>query len=1216
MTAGRVQVEIEGRVIGKADMSQVREELDKLRDESLTIGGGVAPGAGGGSGDLEDILRALVAQGNVGRGTLDFLSERLKGQSGGGGGGAATPGDIDVAWYQRNAAKMISTITSYLPTARRDGDFQRLLDRVTRAEHYADHSGDDKLIDALKDLRETLERRREEARTQGGAGSAAGGGGGGPTPPPSPTPPAGGAGGAGGSGGFGGSLASWLSQQGGQGLRGLLGGAVGSGAAGFLASAAGRLLTGPVGWVAGGLTAANMAFNAVDNAVTSKNAYARSEVSGFADLARQYGTDRDLMPMFRGKFGWTNADFARFGYDSTQAARVAAIYDRPSGERLVEANAESIAAERARGSVLKNIPGVEGFRRADSTAADMKNDVTSILAFARTTGTDEQQAARLARTLGVAGVGGLRGGNADDGLRVTKLAMAEGIKAGIASSDTMNSLLGFAQRNYAEGRSTSLNGLAAYSLYTDRFNRSGDPTLRGENAGKVVESFTKGIGNAQDPGMQYFLIQALGKLPSADKLGLVNDKGNISKEGTAYEQLRAESPLEAGRYLLSRLGNLDNPALLGQVGQAIDDASGGSTYLKKMMYEQLMPQLSQQQIMGIIGGGGLGAYFSANPKELERLKQGESSLTDKQGGNQIAANNDALRVAERDREFIRSFSSLKVWGNLEMALAGVKNVVANLSGWLGEQFGTYRNPQGSQAGRAGQYWKNPATVPRLSPRLPGEDEVNDAIDDSGQAPTPGAQNLPGGTLAGTNRLLAAMSQKESTNGTHKGLDKTGRASGLFQIMGGNLVGAQGWDKKYLGEEARNADGSLVSTPDQGIAWLRAHPDKADEIGAKRLQELEAQARAIYEKAGVKNPHPQQVAQMVGAAWHRNGGSDFRPFLDTKGKPLDPAFYSHKGGPDGISDFQYAAELGRIYSDPQLRPAAMRGPDGRPLPSPAAPPSASAPAASVPGGTGAPISTPGAGLGGTEEHFSARLQALLTAFGKSHPGVAPFVREGFRSNERQAQLYAQGRTTPGQIVTHAKPGESLHNHGLAGDVWWKDPKSGKVLGEHDPRAQAAWKALGAMAEQYGLMWGGNFKDAQGRPFVDMPHFEPLDYGASLAQQGRAPNYRKGRRSGGYTGDGPAEKVAEDVEVHGREFVLSAEATARVGRQNLEAVNAGAPLGTVVGGSVAVNVGGVVQVNVSGLLPPAAHREIEAATRAYHQQVGDIVRVHAANHAGVR
>ena len=37
---------------------------------------------------------------------------------------------------------------------------------------------------------------------------------------------------------------------------------------------------------------------------------------------------------------------------------------------------------------------------------------------------------------------------------------------------------------------------------------------------------------------------------------------------------------------------------------------------------------------------------------------------------------------------------------------------------------------------------------------------------------------------------------------------------------------------------------------------------------------------------------------------------------------------------------------------------------------------------------------------------------------------------YRSTEEQAELYTQGRTMPGRIVTNAKPGESKHNFKLA------------------------------------------------------------------------------------------------------------------------------------------------------------------------------------------
>lgn len=46
---------------------------------------------------------------------------------------------------------------------------------------------------------------------------------------------------------------------------------------------------------------------------------------------------------------------------------------------------------------------------------------------------------------------------------------------------------------------------------------------------------------------------------------------------------------------------------------------------------------------------------------------------------------------------------------------------------------------------------------------------------------------------------------------------------------------------------------------------------------------------------------------------------------------------------------------------------------------------------------------------------------------------PFrIFEAFRYPERQAELYAQGRTRPGNIVTYAKPWSSFHQYGLAVD----------------------------------------------------------------------------------------------------------------------------------------------------------------------------------------
>lgn len=86
-----------------------------------------------------------------------------------------------------------------------------------------------------------------------------------------------------------------------------------------------------------------------------------------------------------------------------------------------------------------------------------------------------------------------------------------------------------------------------------------------------------------------------------------------------------------------------------------------------------------------------------------------------------------------------------------------------------------------------------------------------------------------------------------------------------------------------------------------------------------------------------------------------------------------------------------------------------------------------------------------------------------------------ITEGFRSMERQAQLYAQGRTAPGNIVTNAKPGESFHNYGVAVDFVFR--KEGYNASE------ALWQTLGTIGKKHGFEWGG---DWQG--FTDRPHFE--------------------------------------------------------------------------------------------------------------------------------
>ena len=94
---------------------------------------------------------------------------------------------------------------------------------------------------------------------------------------------------------------------------------------------------------------------------------------------------------------------------------------------------------------------------------------------------------------------------------------------------------------------------------------------------------------------------------------------------------------------------------------------------------------------------------------------------------------------------------------------------------------------------------------------------------------------------------------------------------------------------------------------------------------------------------------------------------------------------------------------------------------------------------------------------------------------------PIVTEGYRSPERQDELYTRGRSAPGPIVTYKRGGESKHNtlpsraldvaFLLAdGSVSW----SGLLLSKFARLMKAA---------DARVRWGGDWQK-----FKDRPHFE--------------------------------------------------------------------------------------------------------------------------------
>lgn len=92
------------------------------------------------------------------------------------------------------------------------------------------------------------------------------------------------------------------------------------------------------------------------------------------------------------------------------------------------------------------------------------------------------------------------------------------------------------------------------------------------------------------------------------------------------------------------------------------------------------------------------------------------------------------------------------------------------------------------------------------------------------------------------------------------------------------------------------------------------------------------------------------------------------------------------------------------------------------------------------------------------------------------GIRIKVLSGLRTYAEQDALYAQGRSAPGKVVTNARGGHSNHNFGIAFDVGVFE--GAKYLGD-SPK----YKAVGVLAMELGLEWGGNWKT-----IVDQPHFQ--------------------------------------------------------------------------------------------------------------------------------
>lgn len=130
-------------------------------------------------------------------------------------------------------------------------------------------------------------------------------------------------------------------------------------------------------------------------------------------------------------------------------------------------------------------------------------------------------------------------------------------------------------------------------------------------------------------------------------------------------------------------------------------------------------------------------------------------------------------------------------------------------------------------------------------------------------------------------------------------------------------------------------------------------------------------------------------------------------------------------------------------------------------------------------------------------FAAQLREFDTRLAAA--GLPFYCFMALRTFQDQDDLYAQGRTGPGQIVTNAKGGDSFHNYGLGADyvldgqlhkpgIQW----SWDIKADLNADGRNDWMQMGEIAETCGLEWGGRWKR-----FPDLPHVQNT-YGFTLAE----------------------------------------------------------------------------------------------------------------------
>jgi peptidoglycan L-alanyl-D-glutamate endopeptidase CwlK len=114
-------------------------------------------------------------------------------------------------------------------------------------------------------------------------------------------------------------------------------------------------------------------------------------------------------------------------------------------------------------------------------------------------------------------------------------------------------------------------------------------------------------------------------------------------------------------------------------------------------------------------------------------------------------------------------------------------------------------------------------------------------------------------------------------------------------------------------------------------------------------------------------------------------------------------------------------------------------------------------------------------------IAAVTRVLTTMESLGHPMT---VTAALRSTAQQQALYAQGRTTPGSIVTQCDGVLKRSNHQPDQDGWGRAVDCAFLVNGLPSWAETLpWRLYGEVGKALGCRWGGEFVS-----FVDRPHLE--------------------------------------------------------------------------------------------------------------------------------